>query len=530
MRCTKPLLLAILLLPAALASRPCLAQDRDRLKISPPPTQADDIRQPENVAVFDLRDLLTSSGGASLFPPNDTLSLSAPRQVEAAMDTVKSHGGFAAMSGGWLVVKGDPWIRTSTSGWLQDIASSRSRSIEIEVVVCELTREDPDARESSKGFLQPRELRQLSQRIADGSVRTLARGSARIGHDTPQAIPLEISPGAGDIVLRAEARTGPFTTTSVAVALERKPTDHGNQPGEDVLQKLDHVVRLKEDARDCGYVAHTFRLPDASADHPAPTDPPQRILDPGKVLIALFSMRQVDAPGGEAPNWMQPVEIYGSRPATRDGIGKTYFDREIAKVMGHLAAGWLERPEREQEEKTSRLVSMLPVEEDDVIADIGAGSGYFTRRLSPLVPGGSVIATDIQPEMLSYLRQGLEAEGITNVRTVLGTIDDTGIEPETVDLILLVDVYHEFDHPWEMSRSMLSALKPGGLVALVEYRANDPMVPIKPLHTMTEEQARLEFECAGFEWAWTLEGLPWQRLIVFRRPAPQDEEPTTDSR
>jgi ubiquinone/menaquinone biosynthesis C-methylase UbiE len=220
-----------------------------------------------------------------------------------------------------------------------------------------------------------------------------------------------------------------------------------------------------------------------------------------------------------------PEAIYRVGDATRDGTGLYHFDREIAQVMGHLGAGWLERPEREREERTEHLLGMLRVEPGMTVADIGAGSGYFTRRLARLVgDGGRVMATDIQPEMLEILDRGLLAEGIENVGMVLGRVDDAGLAPSSVDLILLVDVYHEFDHPWEMLRSMRRALRPGGRVALVEYRANDPVVPIKPLHTMTAAQSRLEFEAAGFRLLEEREdGLPWQRLQIFESTAARSD-------
>lgn len=241
-----------------------------------------------------------------------------------------------------------------------------------------------------------------------------------------------------------------------------------------------------------------------------------RVADPDEPPVILV----LDAVAVDGPVPL-PAATYRRGDATRDGIGLYHFDREIAQVMGHLGAGWLERPEREREERTSHLLSMLGITPGMTVADIGAGSGYFTRRLSPMVgETGRVVATDIQPEMLAILEQGLAAEGITNVESVLGRVDDCGLPPESVDLILLVDVYHEFDHPWEMARSMRRALRPGGRVALVEYRANDPAVPIKPLHTMTAAQSRLEFEAAGYRLVETREdGLPWQRLQLFERPA-----------
>ena len=230
-------------------------------------------------------------------------------------------------------------------------------------------------------------------------------------------------------------------------------------------------------------------------------------------IVLVMTARPSETPAPASP------ALYRTGEATRDGTGVFHLGREIAQVMGHLGAGWLERPEREREERTTLLLSMLGLRPGMIVADIGAGSGYFTRRLASLVgPTGRVIATDIQPEMLEILARGLETENIENVEMVLGRVDDSGLGDERVDLILLVDVYHEFDHPWEMARSMRRALRPGGRVALVEYRANDPAVPIKPLHTMTAEQSRMEFEAAGFRLVETREdGLPWQRLQLFER-------------
>lgn len=219
--------------------------------------------------------------------------------------------------------------------------------------------------------------------------------------------------------------------------------------------------------------------------------------------------------GDPAAESVASSPLYTTVPRTRDGIGKAILGREISQFMGHLGAEWLERPQREQEERTDLLAGMLPIEPDTIIADIGAGSGYFTSRLAPRVPKGAILATDIQPEMLTMLKDRVAKEGLTNVKTVLGRVDDTGLDDDSVDLILLVDVYHEFDHPWEMLQSMRRALKDEGLVAVVEYRANDPTVPIKPLHTMTSEQVQLEFELAGYVLKSIQTDLPRQRLFLF---------------
>src|SRR5262249_54181763 len=153
---------------------------------------------------------------------------------------------------------------------------------------------------------------------------------------------------------------------------------------------------------------------------------------------------------------------------------------------GHEGAGWLERPEREKEEHPARLIGALRLKRGDVVADIGAGSGYHTFRIAPLVgPKGKVLSGDIQPEMLDLIRYQMKRTGVTNVEPVLGKIDDPKLPAASVDLILMVDVYHEFSHPYEMTVKMLEALKPGGRLVFVEFRLEDPKVPIKLLHKMS---------------------------------------------
>jgi SAM-dependent methyltransferase len=203
---------------------------------------------------------------------------------------------------------------------------------------------------------------------------------------------------------------------------------------------------------------------------------------------------------------------------SRDGIGKFYMGREISHVMGHLGAGWLERPSRQQEERTDLLVRNLPLAEDDVVADVGAGTGYFSFRIAPAVPGGEVLAVDIQPEMLAIIEERGREEGVDNVRGVRGSITDPNLPEAAVDLALIVDAYHEFSHPREMAAGLLRALRPGGLLVLVEYRAEDPSVPIKRLHKMSETQARRELEASGFEFVRNEDFLPQQHFLVFRRP------------
>lgn len=213
-----------------------------------------------------------------------------------------------------------------------------------------------------------------------------------------------------------------------------------------------------------------------------------------------------------------PPPPYTTGSATRDGTGKFYMGREIALVMGHQAIGWLERGNRESEEAPSRAIAALDLAPDDVIADIGAGSGYYTFRLAPLVPEGKVVAVDIQPEMLAFLEKRKNKQGVTNIDTHLGAIDDSKLPPSSIDAALFVDAYHEFSHPYEMMQSIVRALRPGGRVFLLEFRAEDPTVRIKPLHKMTQAQAKREMAAVGLQWEHTADFLPQQHFMVFRKP------------
>jgi ubiquinone/menaquinone biosynthesis C-methylase UbiE len=207
-----------------------------------------------------------------------------------------------------------------------------------------------------------------------------------------------------------------------------------------------------------------------------------------------------------------------------DGIGKFYMGREIAEVMGHLAAEWLDRPEREQEERSSLLLEALKLQPGDVVADVGAGSGYFTFPLAEKVgPKGKVLAVDIQKEMLDLIRKRMKDRKADNVEPILGTITDPKLPENGVDLILLVDVYHEFSDPYEMTVAMVKALKPGGRMVFVEFRLEDPKVPIKLLHKMTEKQVLKEMEPHPLKHVKTVEILPWQHIIVFEKKADKDE-------
>ena len=199
------------------------------------------------------------------------------------------------------------------------------------------------------------------------------------------------------------------------------------------------------------------------------------------------------------------------------GIGKFYMDREISFVMGHRAAGWLNRPERIREEMPDDVVANMGLESDQVVADIGAGSGYFSFRIADRVPSGKVLAVDIQPEMLQLIERQKTDKGVANIEGVLGQVDNPNLAPNSIDAAIMVDAYHEFSHPFEMINGIYNALRPGGRIFLLEYRGEDDSVPIRPLHKMTEEQVVKEMSVFGLEWTETLDFLPWQHMMVFTK-------------
>ena len=214
----------------------------------------------------------------------------------------------------------------------------------------------------------------------------------------------------------------------------------------------------------------------------------------------------------------QDSGVYQQKAPNRDGIGKFYLGREISHVMGHRGAAWLERPERERQERTDLLIANLPLQNNYIVADIGAGTGFFTFPVAAKVPQGKVLAVDIQPQMLSIIEARKNQSGINNVISTLGTITDTNLPQGSIDLAFIVDAYHEFSHPLEMGRSIAAALKPGGKLVLVEYRGEDPTVPIKRLHKMTASQARKEMRAIGLQWLSTERFLPQQHFMIFEKP------------
>ncbi len=206
---------------------------------------------------------------------------------------------------------------------------------------------------------------------------------------------------------------------------------------------------------------------------------------------------------------------YTYKQADPNGIGKWYMGREIASVMGYQGMSWLERSEREKEENTSQLLYNLDLKSDEDIADIGAGSGYHVFKMAPMVQKGIVYAVDIQPEMLSEMDEKITSNEITNVKLVKGSEQSVKLSENSVDKVLMVDVYHEFSYPAEMIASIKNALKPDGKIYLIEYRGENDSVPIKKVHKMTEKQAVKEMKASGFKLMKNIDNLPWQHCMVF---------------
>ena len=224
-------------------------------------------------------------------------------------------------------------------------------------------------------------------------------------------------------------------------------------------------------------------------------------------LISAKSLAQVDEKDAK----------YTYKTGGFNGIGKWYMGREIAYVMGFQGIDWLERSEREKEEDVSALMKNMKIKSVDHIADIGAGSGYHAFKMASLAENGLIYAVDIQSEMLHEIELKKKSNRILNIETILGSEKGIHLPKHSLDKVLLVDVYHEFSYPLEMIESIKNALKPNGLLFLIEYRGEDSNVPIKKIHKMTEKQSVLEMNAAGFKLKENIDNLPWQHCMIFEK-------------
>ena len=211
-------------------------------------------------------------------------------------------------------------------------------------------------------------------------------------------------------------------------------------------------------------------------------------------------------------NGQEKYIIKGGDP---NGINKWYMGRQIAYVMSHWGIDWLERPERQFEENSALLLKNLNLKSGMQIADIGAGSGYYTSLMSKRIGNGKVYAVDVEPQMILFLNERIKEEKLSNVVTILGSEKSTALASSSIDMMLLVDVYHEFSFPYEMGQSMYNALKPEGRLVLVEFRSEDETVPIKTIHKMSVAQSVKELKAVGFKLEKNISNLPWQHCMVF---------------
>lgn len=208
-------------------------------------------------------------------------------------------------------------------------------------------------------------------------------------------------------------------------------------------------------------------------------------------------------------------ELYTYRSGDPNGIGKWYKGREIAHVMGYQGMAWLERSDREEEENTSKLLKNMRIAPGDTIADIGAGSGYHVFKMAPKVGDGHIYAVDIQAQMLAAMATKRDEGSYKNISLVQGSEQSVNLPENSVDKVLLVDVYHEFNYPLEMMLSIKNAMRPKAQLYLIEYRGEDASVPIKEVHKMTEAQAVAEMKAAGLRLQQNMGNLPWQHCMVF---------------
>ena len=234
-----------------------------------------------------------------------------------------------------------------------------------------------------------------------------------------------------------------------------------------------------------------------------------------KKIFRLLLLCTLVIPLSNCNSQKSKEDTYTYKTGDWNGIGKWYMGRQIARVMGYQGMGWLERPEREAEERTSLLLENMNIQPGDTIADIGAGSGYHVFRMAKLAQEGIIYAVDIQEEMLAEINRKTKNDGVTNVEAVLGSEKSVNLADNSVDKVLIVDVYHEIAFPKELMESLYRAMRPDAELFLIEYRAEDPTVPIKKIHKMSEAQAVLEMKAAGLKLKENIGNLPWQHCMVF---------------
>jgi precorrin-6B methylase 2 len=236
----------------------------------------------------------------------------------------------------------------------------------------------------------------------------------------------------------------------------------------------------------------------------------------GVFFLYAFAAARCQSPAKD-PYTTKKDPGYTFSRASADGIGKFYMGREIAQVMGASGIDWLERPQRQSEENTDLAIKKMNLGPASVVADIGAGSGYYSFRIASQLPQGKVYAVEVQSEMINYLRQRKEQTHTQNIIVVKADSMNVNLPAHSIDLAIMVDVYHELAWPREIINSLSNSLKPSGKILLIEYRGEDPAVPIKALHKTTVSELSREFNANGFKLDYRGEFLPIQHFLLFKR-------------
>lgn len=240
----------------------------------------------------------------------------------------------------------------------------------------------------------------------------------------------------------------------------------------------------------------------------------------GIIIFTLFSFGKCNSSGDIRKPFVNPQYNYTYKSRSADGTGKFYANREIAQVMGSDGAAWLDRKDREKEENSNLAIEKMGLMSTSVVADIGAGTGYFTFKIAKKVPEGKVYAVEIQDDLIRYLNNEKNESGTTNVEVIKGDLKSPNLPDTAIDLAILIDVYHEFQYPKEMMHNINKALKNNGKILLLEYRAEDPKIPILPLHKMSVNQLNKEMLSNGFKLSYDGEFLPVQHFLLYQKNNP----------